>query len=191
MRVKDDQKEALLFAGTLALVSRVGLSGLTVPLIAKQSGVATGTVYVYFKSKDDLIRALFKDVKHRFASNLFAGHQPGKPVKESLRALWENGLRYMATHYEEQIFREQFNASPYRREEENVDYGLRLMGPLLDVLHTGQEQGLIKADREDLLLCVFFGLLLRLAEGARENPALLHKAMLGKTFQYFWDAIKA
>src|SRR5438445_7730743 len=55
MRLKDEQKIDLVFTSTLTLVGQVGLVGLTMPLIAKQSGVAIGTLYIYFKNKDDLI----------------------------------------------------------------------------------------------------------------------------------------
>ena len=180
-----------MFAATLRLVAQVGLAGLTVPLIAREAGLATGTVYVYFKGKEDLITALYRDVKYRFQTSLFTGHQPGKPVKESLRLLWENGLRYMAAHYEEQVFIQQFNVSPYRQEPENAEYALRAIAPLLDVLRTGQEQGLIKEDPEHLILSLFFGFMRQLAEGARQNPALVRKTMSAKTFTYFWDAIRA
>ena len=71
MRLKDEQKIDLFLASTLKLVGQVGLVGLTMPLIAKQSGVAIGTLYIYFKNKDDLIHALYKEVKKRFGATIF------------------------------------------------------------------------------------------------------------------------
>lgn len=51
MRLKDEQKIDLFLASTLTLVGQVGLVGLTMPLIAKQSGVATGTLYIYLRTR--------------------------------------------------------------------------------------------------------------------------------------------
>ena len=66
MRLKDEQKIDLFFASTLILVGQVGLVGLTMPLIAKQSGVAIGTLYIYFKNKDDLLVSIFNTTMAEF-----------------------------------------------------------------------------------------------------------------------------
>ncbi|RZS34928.1 TetR family transcriptional regulator [Herbihabitans rhizosphaerae] len=49
-----------LFDATLRLVATRGLAGLTVDDIAAEAGVAKGTVYYNFGSKDALIEALFR-----------------------------------------------------------------------------------------------------------------------------------
>ena len=53
MRVRDEQKIELVHAATLNLVARIGLAGLTISMIAKEAGVAAGTIYIYFKNKED------------------------------------------------------------------------------------------------------------------------------------------
>src|ERR1700720_3096417 len=104
MRVKDEQKVALFYASTLTLVSQVGLVGLTIPLIARQSKVATGTLYIYFKNKEELILSLYKEIKKNFQTRMFVDYDPAVPVKDSLRKMWENSLTYAVSNYEEQIF---------------------------------------------------------------------------------------
>ncbi|HTJ10830.1 MAG TPA: TetR/AcrR family transcriptional regulator [Dinghuibacter sp.] len=190
MRPRDDQKIPQLFTATLGLVAKVGLSGLTVPQLAKASKVATGTVYVYFKDKDDLINALYREVKYRFQDAFFAGFDPSRPVKESLRKLWDHGLRYMAAHYEEQIFLQQYSISPYRRADDMTAYAQKMMAPLRDILRAGQEQGLVKSDKERLIVPLLMGFMSQAAEAARHDPSLLGKAALDKSFRFFWDAIK-
>jgi AcrR family transcriptional regulator len=190
MRMKDDQKTDLFYASTLMLVAQVGLVGLTIPLIAKQSKVATGTLYIYFKNKEQLILSLFKEIKKRFQSRMFAGYDPRVPVKDTLRKMWENSLTYAVSNYEEQIFLQQFNISPYRKEKETAAYSYRVMKPLLETLANGQQQGLIKEDKENLTLPLLFGFVNQLASVIHENPAPLTKSLTDKTFQYFWDAIK-
>ena len=49
-----------LFAATLTLVGSKGMAGLTVDDIAAEAGVAKGTVYYNFGSKDALIEALLR-----------------------------------------------------------------------------------------------------------------------------------
>ncbi|HWK06609.1 MAG TPA: TetR/AcrR family transcriptional regulator [Puia sp.] len=189
MRVKDEQKMDLFYASTLTLVAQVGLVGLTIPLIAKQSKVATGTLYIYFKNKEELILSLFKRIKKSFQAKMFVDYDAGAPVKDSLRKMWENSLTYAVANYEEQIFLQQFNISPYRKEKETAAFTYQAMKPLLETLARGQQQGLIKEDKENLTLPLLFGFINQLASVIHENPAMLKKNFIDKTFRYFWDAI--
>jgi AcrR family transcriptional regulator len=189
MRVKDEQKMDLFYTSTLTLVAQVGLVGLTIPLIAKQAKVATGTLYIYFKNKEELILSLFKRIKKSFQAKMFVDYDAGAPVKDSLRKMWENSLTYAVANYEEQIFLQQFNISPYRKEKETAAFTYQAMKPMLETLARGQRQGLIKEDKENLILPLLFGFINQLASVIHENPAMLKKKIIDKTFRYFWDAI--
>lgn len=51
-------KEANILGAAKAVFAKDGYNGLRMSAVAKRAGVAEGTVYSYFSSKDDLIRAL-------------------------------------------------------------------------------------------------------------------------------------
>jgi AcrR family transcriptional regulator len=169
VRQKDDQKIDLFFNSTLALVSRVGLVGLTIPGIAKHAGVATGTLYLYFKNKEDLIQALFKDVKKHFSANIFVGYHRGMSVETGLRIIWENSLRYSVSHYSQQIFFEQYNISPYRKEQKAMDLADAAMEPFMELVTRGQRESQLKPDREFLIPQFFFGFVQQIAARLQEN----------------------
>lgn len=188
MRLKDDQKTDQIFAGALALTARVGLAGLTVPLIAREAGVATGTIYIYFKNKEELIRELFKDTKQRFSRGVFTGYKVDGPVKECLRKIWENMLRYSAEHYPAQVFMQQYNVSPYGRETQAM--ALSAMQPLLDVIAEGQRQDLVKGGNPGFILALLAGFVGQLAGVLHEQPGLLTKEYVETTFGFVWDAMK-
>jgi len=190
MRVRDAQKIELVHAATLTLVARIGLVGLTIPLIAKEAGVAAGTIYIYFKNKEDLILEVYKEVKKRFRSKVFSDYSPEKPIKETFRKMWDNLLSYSVSNYQEQIFLQQFNISPYIREKETLSFTKQVLNPLLEVIHAGQKQDLIKNDPESLILQLLFGFANQLAPLIHENPGMLSKDFTATTFGYFWDAVK-
>ena len=190
MRLKDEQKIDLFFTSTLTLVGKVGLVGLTMPLIAKQSGVATGTLYIYFKNKDDLVLALYKEVKKRFGSTIFIGFSPQLPVEEGFRVIWENSLRYAVSNFPEQVFLEQFIASPYKREEQAMAVARPVMAPLAQLLERGHKQGLLKPDTENLIPSLIFGFVKQIAAQTHHTPARLTKTFMDNSFRFFWDAIR-
>ena len=190
MRQKDDQKTDLFFTSTLALVSQVGLVGLTIPLIAKRSGVATGTLYIYFKNKEDLILALYKDIKKRFASTIFIGYNPEMSVEEGLRTIWENTVRYSVSHYSEEVFLQQFNISPYSKGPEVLTFAGDQMQPLQELIARGQQLSLLKPDKH-LIRQLFIGFIQQIGSDIHQSPSLLTRTWLDTSFRFFWDAIKA
>ena len=191
MRLKDEQKIDLFLASTLTLVGQVGLVGLTMPLIAKQSGVAIGTLYIYFKSKDDLIFALYKKIKKGFGATIFIGFSPDLPVEEGFRVIWENSLRYTVSNFAGQVFLQQFIASPYKREDQAMAVARPVMAPLAQLLERGQRQGLLKPDTELLIPSLLFGFVQQIAAHTHHKPERLTKAFMDTSFRFFWDAIRS
>jgi TetR/AcrR family transcriptional regulator, fatty acid metabolism regulator protein len=55
-----------------AVVGERGFKGTTMSLVAKNAGIAKGTIYVYFKSKSELLSAAIEFMKMTFAEELGA-----------------------------------------------------------------------------------------------------------------------
>jgi AcrR family transcriptional regulator len=53
-----DQRREQILDAALACSSRDGFSDTTIEAIAREAGISHGAIYLYFKSKDDIIRAL-------------------------------------------------------------------------------------------------------------------------------------
>ena len=190
MRPRDELKIDVFFRSTLDLVAQVGLAGLTMPLIAKRSGVAAGTIYLYFEGKEDLILMLYSDIKSRFGQSIFIDYDPKMPVEKGFRIIWENALRYATEFYAEQVFLQQFNNSPYRKAQETSAYAEELMRPLIELIARGQREGTLKADKDQLISQLFFGFLQQIAAGLQESKMRLTKKYIDKTFRFFWDAVR-
>ena len=86
-----------LFEATLKLASDRGLAGLTVDEIAAEAGVAKGTVYYNFGSKDGLIDALLRYGLGQLAQRLRAHADEPDPVA-GLESLVDTGLAFAAEY---------------------------------------------------------------------------------------------
>ena len=73
MRCKDESKVDAIYKATLTLVKDRGLAGITMCDISKEASIATGTLYIYFKNKDELIKALFTECRIKSAHCYFEG----------------------------------------------------------------------------------------------------------------------
>jgi TetR/AcrR family fatty acid metabolism transcriptional regulator len=136
-----DKRERILAAAERVFARR-GFFAARVSEIAKDAGVADGTIYLYFKSKDELLISLFEQrMKQVNAVLRTALASETKPVAQ-LRALIRSYLRLV--HDEpaaaEVLTIELRQSSKFMKEYENAEFAdfLRMLG---GVIAKGQEAG--------------------------------------------------
>lgn len=191
MKEKDPGKVSQIFAATLELAGEVGLTGLKMADIAKRAGLASGTLYLYFASKEDLLNALYRELKtsHTFLSE--ADPQDLQlPLRLKLRRMWELSLQHGLANYRESVFMEQFAVSPFISDEtRNVTS--RVMRYLFDLLDEGKRQTLIKPLDNSLLLCLMSGFIKETVALCLRTDQPMTPELVETTFTLCWDAIKA
>lgn len=74
-----------ILAATRRLMEQKGVDSLTMDEIAQSAGVAKGTIYLYFQSKDELVQALLSQVGEGLALDLEAILAGPDPHKDKLR----------------------------------------------------------------------------------------------------------
>ncbi|NIG56884.1 TetR/AcrR family transcriptional regulator [Chitinophaga sp. Cy-1792] len=190
MKVKDDRKVELIFQATLKLVASKGLAGITMGDISREAGIATGTLYVYFTGKDELINALFAANRANSVQVAFRGYDPAAPYKPEFRGIWMNLLRYKLQHFEEVVFLEQCYHSPYITEETRLK-ARDLAAPFYELIERGQTELLIKPADPSLLLSFMMGAQNELVKQTHYSNDNLSKKKIDLTFDLCWDALKA
>ena len=89
----DDKRNAILDAATRVFAER-GLTAAPTSEISKQAGVAEGTLFTYFKTKDDLINALYREIKLELADAMMSGFPRKKSVRARLRHVWDGYVNW-------------------------------------------------------------------------------------------------
>ncbi len=190
MKLKDDRKVELIFEAALKLVANKGLSGITMGDISREAGIATGTLYVYFTGKDELINALFEASRANSVQVAFRGYELTTPFKLGFRTVWMNILRYKLQHFEEVVFLEQCYHSPYITEGTR-EKARELAVPFFDLIERGQQEMLIKTADTGLLLTFMMGAINELVKQTHYSNETLSKKKIDLTFDLCWDALKA
>src|SRR5688572_27002833 len=80
-----DKRERILAAAE-RIFARHGFFAAKVSDVAKEAGVADGTIYLYFKSKDDLLISLFERRMQQVNSTLRTAIESEKSPRAQLRA---------------------------------------------------------------------------------------------------------
>ena len=89
----EDKRNAILEAATRLFAKR-GLTAAPTSEISKQAGVAEGTLFTYFKTKDDLINALYKEIKLELADAMMSDFPRKQNVRTRLRHVWDRYVNW-------------------------------------------------------------------------------------------------
>ena len=88
-----DKRQALLRAALL-LFTEHGFHGTPTSKIAKEAGVATGTLFNYFKTKEELINQLYLEVKQGLRSRLTEGVAEEQTIRGKVYRMWHNSISW-------------------------------------------------------------------------------------------------
>lgn len=97
-----------------ALVARNGFHGASMSAVASEAGVATGTAYTHYASKDDLVLAAYCETKGQFAAAAMADLDASAEADAQFRGIWLAAYRYLKANPEHASFLLQVDHSPYR-----------------------------------------------------------------------------
>src|SRR5215831_11681244 len=84
--LSDDKRTAILEAAA-EVVAGLGVSAPTAK-IAKAAGVAEGTVFTYFATKDELLNQLYLEIKTDLRDAMMTGYPSGKSIAHRSRHVW-------------------------------------------------------------------------------------------------------
>ncbi|MGA9791689.1 MAG: TetR/AcrR family transcriptional regulator [Terriglobales bacterium] len=88
----DEKRSAILEAATRIIVTQ-GLSAPTAG-IAKEAGVANGSLFTYFETKTDLFNQLYLELKIEMASAALEGLPAKAELRDQFFHIWSNWMRW-------------------------------------------------------------------------------------------------
>jgi len=94
----EDKRNALLSAATKVFALN-GLAASTAS-ITKAAGMAEGTLFIYFKGKDDLMNTLYAEIKNDLAESMLRDHSPKSTPDEAMQHIWNNYIDWGAQNHD-------------------------------------------------------------------------------------------
>jgi TetR/AcrR family fatty acid metabolism transcriptional regulator len=169
-----DKRERILLAAE-RIFARHGFFAARVSEIAKEAGVADGTIYLYFKSKDDLLISLFENRMVKVNDRLRRAIAD-RPPTDQLRAFIHTYLQLVSAEptVAEVLTIELRQSSKFMKEYDNPQFAdfLRMLG---GIIADGQARGeLDAAIPSHIAARMIFGILdeLALAWVLARQPAI-------------------
>lgn len=92
-RPKSDDKRNAIMDAAVRVIVKQGLSAPTAA-IAREAGVANGTLFTYFVTKADLLNALYLELKAAMAAAALEGLPPRAKMRDQFAHLWTHWTRW-------------------------------------------------------------------------------------------------
>ena len=186
-----DKKNAIL-TSALALFVRQGFHATSTASIAKAAGVATGTLFHHFPTKDCIINHLFLTIKQEFADTIISNSQVTGNIESDANALWQNAIDWAISEPLKQKFFLQFSLSAEINAATRQQAMNGILGFIVELIEEGQQQNIIAHYPVDLLLQNCHGQYLAAIRFFTDHPGLgKDTSHRHASFQLFWKAIKA
>jgi TetR/AcrR family transcriptional regulator, repressor of fatR-cypB operon len=189
VRCKDVSKVDAIFKATLTLVKDRGLAGITMCDISKEASLATGTLYIYFKNKDELIKALFTECRKQSAHYYFEGVEEQITFEERMEKLFQNIISYKMKNFEVSAFLEQSYHSPYV-DIIDLKKKQKAMNPLFDLIREGIVAKKIRETEVDLIVSYLFGVVNEMVKKAYFSNKKITRPVITEVYAMFWNGIK-
>lgn len=146
---------ARLIRAAITIVARDGLAAATTAAIAAEAGVAEGTLYRHFDSKDDLLIAAYREMKTEVFIKSAGEVDPALPPPERLKRGWKAIYLAYRADADAFAFGQRFAESALAEREGGE--AARALGKLVaDLRKAGVASGHFKNLPADLLGNLFF-----------------------------------
>ena len=187
---RGDKREAVMRAA-LELVGEHGFHGSPMAMIASRAGVAAGTIYRYFESKDVLIRETYGCLEEQLMVSVKAEYPQGGPIRERYLHVCQGLFNYFLASPLEFRFIEQFHNSPYgvacRRDK---ILGKKEKDIITELFEEGMEQQILKELPLPVFFALTFGPLVNLCRDHILQFIVLDQPLIIRTVEACWDAVK-
>lgn len=186
---KASDKRTAIMQTAMELIAEQGFHGTPTSQIAGKAGTGVGTIYRYFKDKDELIEEIHTMAHGLFLTSFAESYDPQRPARDNYLRIFTALTRLFIAHPFEIRFMEQYYNSPYGiAKKRSEEYAAEK--PLFRFFEQAKQQGAIKDFPMDVLMSLSFGPLIFVARDHFNGFVNLDDALIAAIVEASWDAVK-
>jgi TetR/AcrR family fatty acid metabolism transcriptional regulator len=160
-RPRTDDKRKRILTAAVRVFARKGYFAARVSDVAKRAGVADGTIYLYFRGKEDILVSLFDERMARHLESLRAEVAAVRGTPARLRTIAEHHLRALGADRDlAVVFQVELRQSTKFMERFTASWLADYLALIGDVIEQGRREGALRSDLpRKLVTKAFFGAL--------------------------------
>jgi AcrR family transcriptional regulator len=188
--VESGQKREAVIRAALELVGEHGFHGSPMAQIAEKAGVAAGTIYRFFDSKDTLIKEIKAALEGQMLAALNEGYPAGGSVRERFLHIERRVIGYFIASPLQFRFLEQYHYSPYGLDSRREKVFGRRKNLIGDLFEEARGERIIKDLPLPILYALAFGPVIEVCRDHILEFVTLDDRLTEKTVEACWDAIR-
>ena len=179
----------IILAATLHLLASRGFHGFSIRDVAKEAGVATGTVYLYFDDREDLIKKLHSQIIETVGREVFFAAGNNLSLYQQFHRMCRNFWDLFKQQPDIILSKGQFDHLPpdllrSRHEEAKV-----VLEPLFTFFLHGRERLELKDFPDEILFSLAFEPYFEIARKSLQGFVVVDDEMLDRIIRASWDSI--
>ncbi len=187
------EKQKAILKAALELFAEQGFHAAPMAQLANQAHVGVGSIYRYFKDKNELIEALYEEVDEALQMAIISGADPTFSTRQQFLHLITNLIHFLKDHPHEFKFLEQYYHSPFgidkKREKLLLDNTTGRQSPFIKLFLDGSGKE-IKLLPFQVLHALAFGPILFLIRDTLAGLIEMDDTVIAQVADGCWDAIK-
>ena len=184
------QKPELIMAHAEQLFIEHGFHGTSMQMIAKAVGIAAGSVYLHFPSKEVLIRRIYRRAVTDMLDSLLKVYDTTLSPFEQYRYFWLNAYHELKEKQSLVHFKDLYERSPFYNEDDR-EWADEQWLPIEQFFQTGIDNGLFRNMPPCMLGYLSIGSVLSISQTQRVTPFEMTAELEEQLIQASWRAILA
>ena len=157
-RKKDEEKRKKILDAATKVFARVGFSNTRIQDVAQEAGIAHGTVYLYFKSKDDIFISIFQESLGELIDYISSEVQKKDSAEDKLRRMISLQLDVIEENPDlTKLILIEFPRTGNFLTDRNIDVLSNYIDVIGDVLRNGIEEGIFSTNvKPDIIATMIY-----------------------------------
>lgn len=188
-RTTTEEKPSAILDAALELFAERGVHATNVPLIAERAGVAVGTLYHYFASKEAIANEVYRRCRREMAKAVYADLPVGVPPSERFRTLWQRAVAYATARPLAYRFLELHHHGAYLDDASHA-LDREVAFSAHDSMERGRLAGIFKPVHDEVLDAFIDGAIRHLVRAAQAGRVELTPEVVDQAAACCWQAIQ-
>jgi TetR/AcrR family transcriptional regulator, repressor of fatR-cypB operon len=189
-RPRTGGKSGAILDAALALFAERGFHGAAIPEIAERAGVAAGTIYRHFASKEALVNAVYRRCKTALTDALFVDITDETPLRRRFHLLIRNLAGFARAEPRAFAFLELHHHGDYLDADSRA-LELRALVPIAVAFDRARRRGEILSPSPQIAISMVWGAFVGVIKASRLGYVTFDDAAVEDLERTCWRAIAA
>jgi AcrR family transcriptional regulator len=187
-RPRSEDKRNAILAAAIEVIAEQG-AGAPTARIARLAGVAEGSLFTYFASKDELFNQLYLELKGELREVMTAGYPAAESLENRARHVWQKYVGWGVAHPDKRRTMLQLAVSD-RVTEQSKEAGMLAFADINAMIRESIEKGQLRELPPAFVSAIMGSLAETTMDFMVRDPANADRYRISG-FDAFWNAIAA